>query len=226
MELNTSGQDGLKKSIVAFRELPVINKITPCGARTRNLRIRSPTPCPLGQGGHICFVNVRKAFQNKAVWHLQGAQRGASDPLMKKPPTWSLTATGAGLGALGLRGVPCRPSCQAKNTCPRAAGIPLSWLCQCWSTPCGTRTRTLRIRSPTPCPLGQGGHSAYVNIKDAVQNKAAWHLQGAQRGAADPFRPEVSQQRAQALELWDSRACLAGQVPRPGTPVQELLVFH
>ena len=28
------------------------------------------------------------------------------------------------------------------------------------STPCGTRTRNLRIRSPTPCPLGQGGHGA------------------------------------------------------------------
>ena len=27
---------------------------TPCGTRTRNLRIRSPTPCPLGQGG-LCF---------------------------------------------------------------------------------------------------------------------------------------------------------------------------
>ena len=25
--------------------------ITPCGTRTRNPRIRSPTPCPLGQGG-------------------------------------------------------------------------------------------------------------------------------------------------------------------------------
>ena len=25
------------------------------------------------------------------------------------------------------------------------------------NTPCGTRTRNLRIRSPTPCPLGQGG---------------------------------------------------------------------
>jgi hypothetical protein len=24
---------------------------TPCGTRARNLRIRSPTPCPLGQGG-------------------------------------------------------------------------------------------------------------------------------------------------------------------------------
>ena len=99
---------------------------TPCGTRTRNLRIRSPPPCPLGQGGHICFVSVRKAFQNKAVWHLQGAQRGASDPLMKKPPTWSLTATGAGLGALGLRGVPRRLSCQARVACPRASSTPLS----------------------------------------------------------------------------------------------------
>ena len=30
---------------------------TPCGTRTRNLRIRSPTPCPLGQGGcRLTFV--------------------------------------------------------------------------------------------------------------------------------------------------------------------------
>ena len=29
----------------------VSQRITPCGTRTRNLRIRSPTPCPLGQGG-------------------------------------------------------------------------------------------------------------------------------------------------------------------------------
>ena len=28
------------------------------------------------------------------------------------------------------------------------------------STPCGTRTHNLWIRSPTPCPLGQGGYSA------------------------------------------------------------------
>ena len=27
----------------------------------------------------------------------------------------------------------------------------------CQSTPCGTRTRNLQIRGPTPCPLGQGG---------------------------------------------------------------------
>ena len=30
------------------------------------------------------------------------------------------------------------------------------------STPCGTRTRNLRIRSLTPCPLGQGGCSIKV----------------------------------------------------------------
>jgi hypothetical protein len=28
-----------------------MRQYTPCGTRTRNLRIRSPTPCPLGQGG-------------------------------------------------------------------------------------------------------------------------------------------------------------------------------
>ena len=32
---------------------------TPCGTRTRNLRIKSPTPCPLGQGGnrYLCRAN-------------------------------------------------------------------------------------------------------------------------------------------------------------------------
>ena len=37
-------------------------KSTPCGTRTHNLRIRSPTPCPLGQGGcHLetSFDNLR-----------------------------------------------------------------------------------------------------------------------------------------------------------------------
>ena len=27
---------------------------TPCGTRAHNLRIRGPTPCPLGQGGSCC----------------------------------------------------------------------------------------------------------------------------------------------------------------------------
>ena len=39
---------------------------------------------------------------------------------------------------------------------PRALPRDLLWR-EDGSTPCGTRTRNLRIRSPTPCPLGQGG---------------------------------------------------------------------
>ena len=35
-----------------------ITESTPCGTRSRNLRMRSPTPCPLGQGGLTCQVAV------------------------------------------------------------------------------------------------------------------------------------------------------------------------
>ena len=31
---------------------------TPCGTRTHNLWIRSPTPCPLGQGGYIAEASM------------------------------------------------------------------------------------------------------------------------------------------------------------------------
>jgi hypothetical protein len=34
------------------------------------------------------------------------------------------------------------------------------------NTPCGTRTRNLRIRSPTPCPLGQGGCAGLASSED------------------------------------------------------------
>ena len=37
-------------------------KRTPCGTRTRNLRIRSPTPCPLGQGGRCSSANLKTLF--------------------------------------------------------------------------------------------------------------------------------------------------------------------
>ena len=36
-----------------------VKGVTPCGTRTRNLRIRSPTPCPLGQGGQWPIPEVR-----------------------------------------------------------------------------------------------------------------------------------------------------------------------
>ena len=42
---------------------------------------------------------------------------------------------------------------------PRALPRDLLWR-EDGSTPCGTRTRNLRIRSPTPCPLGQGGYAS------------------------------------------------------------------
>ena len=42
---------------------------------------------------------------------------------------------------------------------PRALPRDLLWR-EDGSTPCGTRTRNLRIRSLTPCPLGQGGSCA------------------------------------------------------------------
>ena len=44
---------------------------TPCGTRTRNLRIRSPTPCPLGQGGLAkCASDVTQLWchRRKAVY--------------------------------------------------------------------------------------------------------------------------------------------------------------
>ena len=32
------------------------------------------------------------------------------------------------------------------------------------NTPCGTRARNLRIRGPTPCPLGQGGSAHLAQL--------------------------------------------------------------
>ena len=41
------------------RRAPQTSKAhTPCGTRTHNLRIRSPTPCPLGQGGSIALKTL------------------------------------------------------------------------------------------------------------------------------------------------------------------------
>ena len=47
-------------------------KITPCGTRTRNLRIRSPTPCPLGQGGHASGFHQLRSQGNVVLANLYG----------------------------------------------------------------------------------------------------------------------------------------------------------
>ena len=48
--------------------------ITPCGTRTRNLRILIPTPCPFGQGGRCIkqYVrhNLRKLRWSHTLWNL------------------------------------------------------------------------------------------------------------------------------------------------------------
>ena len=57
---------------------------TPCGTRTRNLRIRSPTPCPLGQGGfsqHLrsCNNKIRKSIRTRnLVIRGRGVNRGVN----------------------------------------------------------------------------------------------------------------------------------------------------
>ena len=44
---------------------------TPCGTRTHNLRIRSPTPCPLGQGG-LLIPRTCKIIRHAALLRWQG----------------------------------------------------------------------------------------------------------------------------------------------------------
>lgn len=65
------GCSGSHPSAVA----PAERKSTPCGTRTRNLRIRSPTPCPLGQGGFM-----RSAGHIRDPRCTEAAQRGRRMP--------------------------------------------------------------------------------------------------------------------------------------------------
>ena len=62
---NWNGQKNDGRMFAMWPKLSHPKQITLCGTRTHNLRIRSPTPCPLGQEGTeaargviFCFVMV------------------------------------------------------------------------------------------------------------------------------------------------------------------------
>ena len=61
-------------------------------------------------------------------------------------------------------------SCLGSGPEPDCCGVvTFAYARLCATTPCGTRTRNLWNRSPTPCPLGQGGrcnrHRAATSAK-------------------------------------------------------------
>ena len=66
---------------------------TPCGTRTRNLRIRSPTPCPLGQGGLGCAQSWAS---------VQTAQKAGSPTVQSQPSPERRNRTPAYLYAPGV----------------------------------------------------------------------------------------------------------------------------
>ena len=115
---------------------------TPCGTRTRNLRIRSPTPCPLGQGG-LCLPESHVATRFWLVLALQAAQ--------------ATLACDEGLSC-GAGGAPSRllAAISSASEVIRADN----------NDPPRTRTWNLRLRRLTPYPLGQRtfGNEAKLRI--------------------------------------------------------------
>ena len=63
---------------------------TPCGTRTRNLRIRSPTPCPLGQGGccshRDCTFDVVRFILSETCTTCRDFQKSNSWPQRRAIP--------------------------------------------------------------------------------------------------------------------------------------------
>ncbi len=91
---------------------------TPCGTRTRNLRIRSPTPCPLGQGG-CCDAC---AIVGTLEWETWAGTRGnakclacsVNPPTDGEPRHWGDTGGKERAGDLvGLTPLPLKRKCSA-----------------------------------------------------------------------------------------------------------------
>ena len=56
-------------AFAGIAQKPHLKRSTSCGTRTRNLRIRSPTPCPLGQGGlRIMSIVSDQSCESDLSW--------------------------------------------------------------------------------------------------------------------------------------------------------------
>ena len=138
--------------------------VTPCGARAHNLRIRSPTPCPLGHRGCGARDSAANHTLSFHVWAIPGPGR-----------TGARHAPGGGTPC-GVTGTPVRTSCQAHGEylCMRSrcdTTTPCAQRLDCIHTctrtracdpgrtrhehdPSKTRPCNLRFRRATPYPLG------------------------------------------------------------------------
>ena len=136
----------------------VCNDAPPCGTRTRNLRIRRPTPCPLGQGGLRCACawTCMLASQRMAHPHydVSNRQRGGIEPLhismpleLKSSPSTNPTHPGSHYIILCAQPLitlvhACRPCCARIITLHRGAAARFTTGSSFWHSPLrATHTR-------------------------------------------------------------------------------------
>ena len=139
---------------------PVI-KFSPCGTRTRNLRIRSPTPCPLGQGGHrgkLLFIFFRAISLSFKAWCHLIERQWHSHAISQSHSILLLILNCECLYSSVVE----RQSCKLKvlGSIPSGGFSAVShdpsrkWR----NTRGGTRNRNLFLRGEAPYPLG---HTSY-----------------------------------------------------------------
>ena len=137
-----------------------LQKIDPGRTRTCNLWFRRPTPYPLGHRAPCKVLDLRGM-----IWPPIIGETTAS--------TWSCQTALKALWCIVFLWLSYSeeawmyswPAFKCWSTKPTSYRFG-SWQPQ-RITPCGTRTRNLRIRSPTPCPLGQGGLTLHASMQSS-----------------------------------------------------------
>ena len=81
---------------------------TPCGARAHNLRIRCPTPCPLGQGLLLCQQEALHPMQLVAYHFCNRASCGKRGTACGPSRQFSIAAQGGLVAACAEDGVDCQ----------------------------------------------------------------------------------------------------------------------